>query len=285
LRGLRAQLLSVANRDDGAGSYLFGGQGAAQAPFIDAPGGVQFRGMAGASEAAGHEQLPLAVDGGATWLSARTGNGVFETRVVASTGDAWIDPGRVVDPSAITGSTYRIQFSVAAGATTYSVLKDGVATAQTNVPYVADQAIQVDGMAVTVSGTPAAGDDFELRPSTSTLSVFDTLDRAVADLSSGSPRPAQITQASVMNLRDLDQAMVRLSTARSDVGGTLNRIDAVTDRLGGLKLAGETERSNAEDLDMVHAISDFQAKQSGYDAALKSYAMVQRLSLFQYLNN
>ena len=36
---------------------------------------------------------------------------------------------------------------------------------------------------------------------------------------------------------------------------------------------------------MVHAISDFQAKQSGYDAALKSYAMVQRLSLFQYLNN
>jgi flagellar hook-associated protein 3 FlgL len=35
---------------------------------------------------------------------------------------------------------------------------------------------------------------------------------------------------------------------------------------------------------MVQAISDFQNKQSGYDAALKSYSMVQRLSLFQYLN-
>ena len=50
------------------------------------------------------------------------------------------------------------------------------------------------------------------------------------------------------------------------------------------KLAATTERSNAEDVDMVHAISEFQNKQSGYDAALKSYAMVQRLSMFQYIN-
>ena len=35
---------------------------------------------------------------------------------------------------------------------------------------------------------------------------------------------------------------------------------------------------------MLQAVSDFQTKQSGYDAALKSDAMVQRLSLFQYLN-
>jgi flagellar hook-associated protein 3 FlgL len=35
---------------------------------------------------------------------------------------------------------------------------------------------------------------------------------------------------------------------------------------------------------MVHAISDFQSRQTGYDAALKSYAMVQHLSLFQYVN-
>ncbi|MEO5844165.1 MAG: hypothetical protein ABIQ33_04935 [Caldimonas sp.] len=49
-------------------------------------------------------------------------------------------------------------------------------------------------------------------------------------------------------------------------------------------MASQTGRSNAEDVDMVHAISDFQNKQSGYDAALKSCAMVQRLSLFQYVN-
>ena len=45
----------------------------------------------------------------------------------------------------------------------------------------------------------------------------------------------------------------------------------------------QTERSAAEDLDMVEAISEFQGKQTGYDAALKTYSMVQRLSLFQYI--
>ena len=42
-----------------------------------------------------------------------------------------------------------------------------------------------------------------------------------------------------------------------------------------------SERGRAR---MVAALSQFQNKQSGYDAALKSYSMVQRMSLFQYLN-
>ena len=72
--------------------------------------------------------------------------------------------------------------------------------------------------------------------------------------------------------------------ARSQIGATLNRIDSVTDRLASSKLASQTERSNAEDLDMTQAISNFSNQQTGYDAALKAYAMVQRLSLFNYLN-
>lgn len=285
LRGIRQQLLQVANRTDGADGYLFGGQGASQPPFLDAPGAVQYRGTAGVAEIAGQESLPLTMDGGAAWMSARTGNGQFETRVTASTGSAWIDAGRVVNPAAMTGSTYDLQFTVAAnGATTYSVLRDGVATALANVAYTAGTAIEIDGMAVTVAGTPAQGDAFQMRPSTANLTVFDVLDKAVADLSTANKRGAQITQDSVMNLRNVDQVMTRLTSARADAGDTLNRIDGVNDRLDGLKLAGEIEKSSAEDLDMVTAISAFQAKQSGYDAALKSYSMVQRLSLFQYLN-
>jgi flagellar hook-associated protein 3 FlgL len=34
---------------------------------------------------------------------------------------------------------------------------------------------------------------------------------------------------------------------------------------------------------MVQGISDFQNQQTGYDTALKTYAMVQRMSLFQYI--
>ena len=42
LQALREQLFAVANQSDGAGTYLFGGQGATQKPFVDTPGGVQY---------------------------------------------------------------------------------------------------------------------------------------------------------------------------------------------------------------------------------------------------
>ena len=43
------------------------------------------------------------------------------------------------------------------------------------------------------------------------------------------------------------------------------------------------DKSRAEDIDMVKGIADFQNQQTGYQAALQSYAQVQKLSLFNYL--
>ena len=68
------------------------------------------------------------------------------------------------------------------------------------------------------------------------------------------------------------------------VGEMLNRMDGIERRLADSKLAAQTEKSNAEDLDMVDAISQFQNKQTGYEAALQSYASIQKMSLFQYIN-
>ena len=285
LADLRQQLFAVANRTDGSGAYLFGGQGATQAPFVDLPGGVQFQGTAGQTQAAAGEPLPLTMDGGSTWMHARSGNGVFETRAVTSTGTAWIDSGSVTDPSLVTGSTYSLQFSVSGGATTYSVLKDGVATAQTNVAFKPGQAIQVDGLSATISGQPAAGDVFQLAPANSNLSVFDALDRAIANLKTPGRTSTQIAQGNAADLSNVDAVLNQLSGARSQIGATMNRIDGMTARLSQLKLSSQTERSNAEDLDMTQALSDFSNQQTGYDAALKAYSMVQRLSLFNYLGN
>jgi len=284
LQSLRDQLFAVANQSDGAGTYLFGGQGATQKPFIDAAGGVQYVAATGQTLTEKGTGLTLTTDGQATWLSARTGNGVFVTSAAPTVLNATIDNGRVADPSALTGADYAIQFSVSGGVTTYAITKNGLATAVTAAPYVSGQAITVDGMTVSVSGTPAAGDQFQIAPSTPTLGVFAVLDNAVAALKTSGRTSSQIVQANADALRDVDAVLGNLQTARSAAGQVLLRIDSETDRLDSQKLASTTERSNAEDVDMVHAISEFQNKQSGYDAALKSYAMVQRLSLFQYVN-
>ena len=284
LSQIRQQLFAVANRNDGAGTYLFGGQGAAQPPFADLPGGVQFQGTSGQLQVASGEPLPLTMDGESTWMQARSGNGVFETRAVTSTGTAWVNNGSVTNPSLVTGSTYSMQFTVAAGVTTYSVLQDGLPTAQTNVSFTPGQAIQINGQSATITGQPANGDAFEMAPASASLSVFDAIDQAIADLKTPGRSNTVITQTNVINLNNVDQVLNQVLAGRTAIGATMNRIDGVTGRLSALALSSKTERSNAEDIDMTQAISDFSNQQTGYDAALKAYSMVQRLSLFNYLN-
>ena len=194
IRGLRAHLLAIANREDGAGSRLFGGQGASAAPFVDAPGGVRFDGLPGQLLVIAGEPLPMSLDGRAVWLSARN---------------------------------------------------------------------------------PASGQD--------DLSVFDVLGRIADELSTPGRDGVAIGAAIRNGLREVDGSMDRLGAERGRVGEALGRADAVEARLAQALLAGQTERSNAEDLDMVQAVSDFQNQQTGYDAALRTYSMVQRMSLFDYL--
>jgi flagellar hook-associated protein 3 FlgL len=285
LAAIRAQLLQAANRSDGAGGYLFSGQGVATAPFVDAPGGVTYAATSGATQTASSEPLPLAADGRAAFLGARSGNGVFVTAAAGATGSAWIDAGGVTNPSQLTGLPYGVQFTVGGAGTTYTVQRNGAGTALTNVPYVSGQAIQIDGMAFTVTGVPANGDNFTVTPSAPDLSLFDTLDSAVAALSNTSLGAGALSQTVADGLRDIDAAGAQLSSARADAGSWLQRLDNVQSRVAGQKLLAQSEQSNAEDLDMVHAISDFQLKQTGYDAALRAYSSMQRLSLFDYLRS
>jgi len=272
----------VANRPDGQGGYVFSGQGSGGAPFIDRPGGVAFQGVGGSVNVATDEPLPLTLDGGNVWLAANTGNGVFVTKNVNSS-NAWIDAGRVTAPDQVTSSTYDIQFSNAGGNTTYSVLKDGNTVSSGNA-FTSGQNISVDGMSFAISGAPADGDDFRMTPSAKSLSVFDALDNAVAMLSQGGQGGPRVQQAVQDSLRDIDQCNSQISSARSFAGTTLQRLDGVKGRLDATELSAQTSRSSAEDLDMVKALSSFNQQQTGYQAALQSYATIQKLSLFNYLN-
>ena len=293
LKDIRSQMLTIANRSDGSGGFVFGGQGSATPPFLDTTSGVQFVGQGGQVQAAAGEALNLTVDGDQTWLKAKTGNGVYETNPASTnTGAGWITAGSVTSPSALPypaapGSTppqYAVTFTVNAGVTTYSVTKDGGGTTLTDVPYTSGKAIVIDGMSFAVSGQPANADNFTIDQSTNDLSVFDALDSAINSLTTTNQPSGQVMQAVNRGLSNLDSILGNVSAARSAVGESLNRMDSIEGRISASKLAAETERSNAEDLDMVSAISKFQNQQSGYEAALKSYAMVQKLSLFQYIN-
>ncbi len=285
LSQVRGQLLALANQRDGAGGYTFGGQGSTTAPLLDAIGGMVYAGTGGQALASQAEQMPIAVDGASLWLGVRSGNGVYLTSAAAgNTGQAWIGAGGVSNPAALTGDDYDIVFSVSGGgAMVYDVLRNGLATGVVGAAYTSGAPITVDGMSFNIQGTPAAGDQFSLTPSTPDLDAFDALDRAIAVLQNGSAGKDQVAQAVSDGLRDLDAVMAHTQSARSVAGAALSRLDAIESRDQDRELWAKSVQSDAEDLDMVQAISDFQNQQTGYQAALQTYAMVQRLSLFDYI--
>jgi len=288
LQGIRDQLLSIANRPDGAGGYLFSGQGSANPPFLDQAGGVSYVGVPGNIQTGNLDNFLLSIDGRAAWEQARSGNGSFVTdaganAITGQPASAWVDSGRVIDPTLVTGQNYRIDIAGTAPAQTYSVTNLDTGAGVAGGSYKSGQAIVFDGISVAVTGTPADGDNFSVAPASNNLKLFDVLDRAIAELKTPLRSNAQIAQSNTGRLRDIDAAMGGLQNIRSQVGERLNNLDGTETRLAALKQYGKEEQSAAEDIDMVQGISDFQNQQTGYDTALKTYAMVQRMSLFQYI--
>jgi len=284
LKSMRAQLLALANQGDGAGGFVFGGQGATSAPFLDTPTGVISTNTGGQMQLSPTEQMPTSIDGNAVWLSVPSGNGVFVTAPgSANTGHAWVNPGTVDNPSAVTGDSYSLQFSVSGGSTTYTVLRNGAPTALTDAPYTGGSAISIDGMSFNINGQPADGDSFSVEPSQRDLNPFQALDRLIGVISQTNASDSQVAQAVSTGLRDVDQVMRQMQGARAEAGATLTRLDTIDQRNQDRKLLTTTVQSDAEDLDMVQAISNFQNQQAGYSAALQVYSTVQRMSLFDYI--
>ena len=283
LTGLRDQLFALANQADSNGIPLFGGLGSAGEPFLDATAGVVFQGIPG-QRASTEISVPGAMDGQAIWMKVPSGNGVFNSALNgANTGTAWTNVGQVVTPSAVTGNNYTIAFTVAAGVTTYGVTNTTTAaTVATGQPYVAGQAITFDGISMVVNGALQNGDAVQVTPST-TLDMFQILDDAIAGIRNASSNSA-VSQTVSLALTQVDSGMDRIQAARGQAGDWLNRADTISDAQKKQSVQLEADRSRAEDLDMVKGISDFQKFQTGYQAALQSYAQVQKLSLFNYIN-
>ncbi len=283
LTALRNQLLGFANAQDSNGLPLFGGLGSTNAPFVDNGNGVRYEGVAGQASGATDNAVPATLDGHATWMDVPTGNGVFAVGQEAGTSAVWSDAGRVKDPSALTGHGYRIAFSVANGVTTYDVIDTTTqATVKAGQPYTAGQAIEFDGLSLTVSGTPAHGNALSVTPSTRT-SLFGVLDQAIAGVKDPASSSGQLAQNVAQSLAQIDAGSTRLSATRSQAGNLLNQVDAISDRQSARGVQLEADSSRAEDLDMIQALSDFKTQQTAYSAALGSYAEIQKLSLFNFI--
>jgi flagellar hook-associated protein 3 FlgL len=286
MRSLRDQLFTYANKQDSNGVPLFGGLASANAPFVDLTTGVTFNGIPG-QKSGGPVNIPSAMDGQAVFMNVPSGNGVFNMALGATnTGQLWTDPGRVLTPGLLTGDNYTVTFNVTATVppvTTYDVVNTTTATpVLTAQPYVDGQDITFDGLSFVARGVPANGDTLAITPSTRT-DIFAVVDAAITAVD-GQPNGHVFTQNNSLSLSQLDSAMDRIQSARGTAGELLKRADIIDSNQEDKTIQLEADRSRAEDMDMVKGISQFETQQLGYNAALQTYAQIQRLSLFNYIS-
>ena len=133
--------------------------------------------------------------------------------------------------------------------------------------------------------TALDGDMAFMLPGTPPVSLFKALDTAIADIRTAASGSAA-NQSGVIQtgLGNLDLGMDRLQALRGFAGDMLNRADRITGDQETRNIQLDADRSRAEDLDLVQGSSDFQMTQVGYQAALQSYAMVQKMSMFNYIS-
>lgn len=285
LREIRASLLAVANRDDGAGTRLFAGtRGAGVAPFADGPGGVTYAGDDGRNRI---EVAPdLLVDGtdpgSDLFLRVRTGDGTSRTTAAAgNTGTGTITSSSVTDHAAWAGRTLTVEFTAVDA---WRMVDDGGMVIASGA-YVPGQAISAGGMRLELAGTPAAGDGFTLQRAP-VQDVFATLDHLAdaleAPATTDAQRAARIN--SVGNaLGDIRGAQDHLVAARASTGSRLQVLDEATDSRDAIGLGLETMLSNLRDVDPAEAASRLALQSVALEAAQRTLISVQSLSMFKYL--
>lgn len=289
ITGRLADLVNLANARDGNGKYLYAGYAVDTQPFAIAGTAVAYRGDQGSAvlQVSATRALQLAPSGSELFMQVRAGNGTFQaTANPGNTGSGTLGNAAVVDPAALTGHGYELQFAVSGGATTYAVIDTtNATTVSSGNPYAPGSAITVAGMQIAVSGSPAAGDRFELAPNppVSMFSILQglasTLRRTGNDAASAAARSNGFATA----LQDIDQALEHVLVARTDAGAKLSELDTLGAGNDDMKLQHAQTLSRLEDLDYNKALARFAQQQLAVEAAQKSFLKLAALSLFEYM--
>lgn len=294
LQGRLNDLLGLANSTDGNGNYLYSGAQGSVQPFVNTASGVVYQGddVQRNMQVAPSRQISSSDSGADIFMRIRNGNGTFQAAsATANSGTGIISQGVVTNAALYSANSYQVTFG--AGGTTYSITDvtggpPGVAVAgQTGVAYTSGQAISFNGIQFSITGTPAAGDTFNVTPSTN-QSVFDTLNKLITTLSTPLAGASAATiaangQAMSDGISALGQDLNSVLGVRATTGSRLNELTALQTTGTQLGLQYKQTLSTIQDTDYNKAATDLAQQKLILQAAQQSFALVSKLSLFNYM--
>lgn len=300
--GLYEELLSIANRTDGTGRYLFSGFQDGTQPFVQsAPGTVSYAGDQGRREmqVSASRSISASEPGNSVFMDIREGNGVFATAPATATpnsGSGVIGPGSVLDAAKWNANgnprdfsvVFHVDGSVTPAVTTYDVVDNvnnislltGAAPAAGPYlrPYTPGAEISLArqappdtnpaafdyGALVAISGAPKSGDSFTIKAS-SPQDVFSTAHDLAAALTAGSGNN-DTSRADYQN---------RLNAVMSNLDRSLDQVLTVRASTGARMREAEAAKGASESVDLQYAKRLSELRDLDYAKALSDLAQQQ----------
>jgi flagellar hook-associated protein 3 FlgL len=279
------ELMAMANRQDATGDFLFSGYASATQPFArPANGAVQYQADSGERQQviAPGQKVADGHSGDQVFLKVPEGNGVFAVSdTQTNTGTGVLGGASVVDRSLWDRSSYTVNFTAPGN---YEV-RDSANALISSGSYQSGAAITFRGISFSLSGAPAAGDQFKVRPAASE-SMFATIDKLISLTStpvSSAADSVKLSNGLAAVLQQLSQGIDHLSSVRAEVGSRLSAIDVADGARDSFGVENQRLLSELQDVDYAEAVTRMNRQLLSLQAAQSSYAKLANLSLFNYL--
>ena len=284
------QLQGLANTDDGNGQFLFAGFRSGSAPFVrQADGAIMYNGDQGQRQVQvdASRQMAGTDDGRSIFQSVQSGAGYVASVPTSNQGSGVFGSTSVVNPKDVNyGKDFVISFP-AAGSYQVDTVPASSSPLVAATPFTPGSAISFGGLQISISGTPAAGDQVNVATAKNAGSdVFAAIGDVIKALRT--PVDGPENQALVLNAlstanRKITNAHDNVLTVRSSVGSRLQELDTLAVSADDRTLQDKIALSNLQDLDYGSAIAEFYQRQTALQASQQTFVKIQQISLFNYL--
>ena len=282
--------LTDANGNDVTGETSSGG---IIDPDDEAGTTISFRGVDYAVNVSLTEEQADSADSliaGHTYTLASTPDTITANRISSNTSTAQITGGSISDASdyaagfpeggAVIKFTSATEYEVYASPSTDSskAVASGTLTGSS---------ITAAGVSFDVSGTPAAGDQFNVSANShQSQNVLNTLAQLKAALNTPTTDSASslaVTNAVAAAIGNLDSAATQIDITRGSIGARGNALEIQSGENSSLSLANASTQSSIADTDVAEASVQLTLQQTMLQAAQLAFSRISQLSLFDKL--
>lgn len=292
------QIRDYANFKDINGGYMFSGGQAATQPFtLNSNGQYVYNGDSTQryQAVAGNLQIAINDTGDNIFMRVASGNGTFavSSPTTPNTGTASVSVGSIVNPAVYVPDNYTMSFALntqgnlvvmVSGATTGNVIPASGLPDDAPV-YQDGMAVTFNGMEMTISGTPLAGDTFSITPSQN-QSIFATIQNMIVNLNQ--PFDTAVAKAATYTdnnqlIAELDSAINNVLDYQSDLGARLNQLTFADDLNSNLILLSQDTLKKLQEIDPIAVATEYNLQLVNLQAAQQSFVRIQGLSVFNYM--